>query len=197
VIDTLNLFWDRTFPGTPQLAHHFRDNYSERWVRFHSLPESKRYAETEAEYKTILSRHNEVLSELIGTGRVVLVTTGYTGEEKPKGTPKRQSSELAKLDPKAQYWRTLALHEIQDDPDAPNYWHLFASDWNWKPGIFDSVLRLVADDTLINTFIFSTSGSWLYHPYDGGADVILPSRQARDIIREKHIQWLSSNPKGL
>ena len=36
-----------------------------RWVRFHSLPGSKRYAENEAEYACVLSRHNVVIGELL------------------------------------------------------------------------------------------------------------------------------------
>jgi hypothetical protein len=36
----------------------------DRWVRFHSLPESKRYPDSQAEYAIELDRHYTVLSEL-------------------------------------------------------------------------------------------------------------------------------------
>ena len=36
----------------------------ERWVRFHSLPESKRYAESEDEEAEVLRRHLTLLDEL-------------------------------------------------------------------------------------------------------------------------------------
>lgn len=36
----------------------------DQWVRFHSLPRSKRYADTLSEYQILLDRHNTVLSEL-------------------------------------------------------------------------------------------------------------------------------------
>jgi hypothetical protein len=38
---------------------------------------------------------------------------------------------------------------------------------------------------------------WLYHPYDGGADVIAASSDARDVLRTRFAAWLSSHPSGL
>ncbi|TQS31246.1 hypothetical protein FLW16_00640 [Microbispora sp. KK1-11] len=38
---------------------------------------------------------------------------------------------------------------------------------------------------------------WLYHPYDGGADVIAPTRTERDALKERHRDWLSAHPLGL
>lgn len=35
------------------------------------------------------------------------------------------------------------------------------------------------------------------HPYDGGADVILPDRLERDHLRNRHNDWLSAHPSGL
>ncbi|MEU6409518.1 hypothetical protein [Microbispora sp. NPDC046933] len=38
---------------------------------------------------------------------------------------------------------------------------------------------------------------WLYHPYDGGADVIGPTRAARDALKGRHRDWLSAHSLGL
>lgn len=38
---------------------------------------------------------------------------------------------------------------------------------------------------------------WLYHPYDGGVDVILPTPAERDTLKERHQTWLSTHPSGL
>jgi hypothetical protein len=35
----------------------------DRWGRFHSLPGSKRYAESEVEYAIVLDRYNTILDE--------------------------------------------------------------------------------------------------------------------------------------
>ena len=69
--------WQHQFPGSEPVAHRLRTAFPSRWVRFHSLPESKRYPEGEGEYATVLGRHNRILGHLLGSGRaVVLLTTG-------------------------------------------------------------------------------------------------------------------------
>ena len=62
--------WQRWFPGCEPIAYHMRDAFSDRWVRFHSLPGSKRYPEDAAEYATVLERHNVILGGIGSTGGV-------------------------------------------------------------------------------------------------------------------------------
>src|SRR5205814_2205884 len=70
--------WQDRFSGCEPLAHEMRVALRPRWVRFHSLPESKRYPEDEVEYESVLHRHNCILGELLVAERgVVLLTTGY------------------------------------------------------------------------------------------------------------------------
>lgn len=79
----------------------------------------------------------------------------------------------------------------------PNYWHVFASEWEWRPGVLDPILRLVADDVIRNVMVSDPDCRWLHHPYDGGMDVILGSADARDQLRSSHADWLSSRSDGL
>ncbi|WP_019072833.1 DUF3885 domain-containing protein [Streptomyces hokutonensis] len=58
--DRLSALWRRQFPKGPPVAHELRAAYSDRWVRFHSLPGSKRYPETGDEYAVVLHRCNTV-----------------------------------------------------------------------------------------------------------------------------------------
>lgn len=60
-----------------------------------------------------------------------------------------------------------------------------------------STIWVVADDELGNVIISPMDLRWFYHPYDGGADVILPSTADRDRLRDRHRDWLSSQPSGL
>jgi hypothetical protein len=39
--------------------------------------------------------------------------------------------------------------------------------------------------------------AWLYHPYDGGADVITRYKGERDALARRHSDWLPANPAGL
>ena len=59
-VESLTTAW-RTRWGENPVAYELRDRHADRWVRFHSLPQSKRYAETEDEYEIILDRHHQVL----------------------------------------------------------------------------------------------------------------------------------------
>ena len=60
------LAWEENWPGGHPVADELKYRFPDRWVRFHSLPESKRYPDTPAEYDELLHRHNTVLAELCG-----------------------------------------------------------------------------------------------------------------------------------
>ena len=186
--------WHVQFPDCEPVAHQLRIAFRSRWVRFHSLPGSKRYPEDASEYAEVLSRQNRILDELTGPGaRVVLLTTEYSGSA---GSPSARP-EFRTLDPSAKPWRIVPMHVLDGDFDKPNYWHVFASEWAWRPGVLDSTLRLVADDVLSNVMVMRPGFGWLFHPYDGGMDVILETPAARDRIRSMHADWLSARSDGL
>lgn len=122
--------WDRCFPDCEPIGHHLRVTFPERWVRFHSLPGSKRYPEDETEYAEVLARHNAILGELAHPGtQVVLVTTGYSDAP----VPSRSYPEVVAFDPAASPWRTIAMHHAEAEFAEPSYWHLFASAWTGVP----------------------------------------------------------------
>lgn len=117
-VEALSEAWLSRWGGSP-IAHELRGRHTDRWVRFHSLPESKRYAQTEEEYGVILDRHHTVL------------------------------------------------------------------------------LQGVTDDELGCVIIAPRDLRWLYHPHDGGADVIAPTTRERDALKIRHRDWLSAHPAGL
>ena len=185
--------WQERFPNCEPISHLLRTAFRDRWVRFHSLPESKRYPEDASEYQMVLQRHSCILAELIGSERsVVLLTTGYS--ETPQ--PVRTYRKLDTLDPNAQPWRTVAVHELEGDTD-PNYWHVFASAWEWRSGLFDPLIRLGADDVVANVMIVHPDCRWLLHPYDGEMDVIAESPAERGQLWSAHKDWLSARADGL
>lgn len=186
--------WDRCYPGCVPVGHVLRTAFPDWWVRFHSLPESKRYPEDESEYAELLTRHNRVLKEMVKPGeQVVLVTTGYADSLEPE----RYYPELATLDPNASFWRSVAMHDLSDQFAVPIYWHFFTSRWNWQPGLFDPIVRLVADNILANVLIVSEDCRWILHPYDGGIDIIAETTTERDMLRDEFSPWLSGRTDGL
>lgn len=177
--------WDHCFPNCPPLGHRLRLAFPARWVRFHSLPGSKRYPENESEYAEVLARHNIILGELTDPEHdVVLVTTEYSESPSP-------------INPNASLWRTIPMHEAEDEFDEPNYWHLYTSIRVWRPGEFDPLVRLIAADAMADVLIVAPDCRWVLHPYDGGMDVLSESPQACRTLRERHLAWLSAREDGM
>ena len=54
--EEFNTFWTKTYPDTIPISHFFKHDYSNRWFRIHSLPYSKRYAESAEEWNILLIR---------------------------------------------------------------------------------------------------------------------------------------------
>jgi hypothetical protein len=83
------------------------------------------------------------------------------------------------------------------DPDPESWMHFYAGETVWSRSVLDDLLRRVADDQVGDVTGADPGLRWLYHPYDGGMDVILPSSADRDALRDRHRDWLSAHPRGL
>ncbi len=184
--EALSEAWRSRWGGAP-IAYEFRDRYAERWVRFHSLPQSKRYAETEEEYGIILDRHHTVLAEL-GAGDGLFVIVGCFEDADGQAAPDPRTP------PGAVPW-------LRIEPDYRSHFaiplHLYAAASAQDRAVLDPFLRAVADDELGHVIIAPRDLRWLYHPYDGGADVIAPTTHERDAVKMRHRDWLSAHPAGL
>ncbi|GAA2905203.1 hypothetical protein Acy02nite_86120 [Actinoplanes cyaneus] len=98
--------------------------------------------------------------------------------------------------PRAQYWRTVAL-DADTDSDEQLHMQLHVESSGLDSPELDPLLRAVADDELANVIVTPPGLEWLYHPYDGGADVILPTREQRDALKLEYRSWLSNHPAWL
>lgn len=185
-LDALNDRWQRMWPDCPPIGYLFKHRMSDRWVRFHSLPLGRRYPTDAADYTEVLRRHNEVLAELVH-GEIYLITVEYSPDDLAAGTEPIHVG----LHPNAVAWL-----RVRPDPDDPDY-QLHVSRQVFAPGDLDALLRYVADDRASEVVIADVGLRWLYHPYDGGADVILPSTRERDSLGERFAGWLSTRPDGL
>ncbi|MFF4038340.1 hypothetical protein [Streptomyces sp. NPDC001816] len=154
-------------------------------MRFHSLPESKRYAEDEGEYAVVLERYNTVLDELFAGMDVYVITPVWTTDP---SLPPHQ--------PDAGYWQSLLVRD-DPDPEFRTYCHLLASRRPWQHGCINETLRDIADDKVAGILITDILMRRIHHPYDGGADIFLTTPQERDRMRDRHAIWLSSHPSGL
>ncbi|MFF7989251.1 hypothetical protein ACFZDG_05560 [Kitasatospora xanthocidica] len=182
--EALTALWERRWPGSEPVGHEIDQGERDVWVRFHSLPESKRYPDDEHEYAILLERHNTVLDELFAGAEVYVMTPRWTGR-----------SSVPRMRRDAEHWRTW-LQEDHPEPEFRTYCHVFVERRRWRRGCLDRLLRRVADDAECGVIITDTGLRRLHHPYDGGADVFLTTTEERDRLKARHAAWLSRHPRG-
>jgi len=168
---------------------------ADRWFRFHSLPESKRYAEDKTEINELLRRQNTVLLDVIGKDECVLVSGNYSSspafEEQCSGLSNFKSQEFLKLSK-----QDFDPDELEPD-EQPIYLSLFCGTHELKRGSLDDILLCVADWKIVDFFVVSCERKRIFAPYDGGVDVILKDTEERDEFKSKYKNWLSNHPEGL
>ncbi|MEV0032133.1 hypothetical protein [Nocardia sp. NPDC050793] len=174
------------------MAAELKHAYRERWVRFHSLPGSKRYPVTADEYGIVLDRYNQVLDGLFTRQEVYLVTCDWSDRLAPDTRP----DDHAQWHPDARYWTSVRTDPAETDAEFVSYTHLFVSRFSWRHGAVDDLLRAVADDATAGVMIADLSLERIHHPYDGGMDVLLPSAAERDTLMHQYAGWLSHHPEG-
>ncbi|WP_264032323.1 hypothetical protein [Cellulosimicrobium sp. SH8] len=169
-----------------------REHLAERWVRFHSLPDSKRDADTEEEERMLLDRHHHVLAALRGSSdEVVVVLLRWDGQGRF-----RASREFRRLSRIWSFWRTFVDETTADDEDEAITASAFVRRLPATRAALDPWFRRAADDA--DVFVITNDAvDWVYAPYDGGADVITPTAEARDALSDRYSAWRSPRPDGL
>ena len=190
------LFWNQAFPGAVPLGYLFRHYFPGRWVRFHSLPQSRRYPENEADWAMLLDRQNTILEAVIGRPAPVALVTGYYAWAESVGVENLLAeTALHRFDYTA--LPPVALESVDPEQYQPGdrYHPLFARVY-WQRGAFDDVLREVAEDA-VRCFWVSPEQQCLIAPYDGGLDVIVRDTPSRDALKARFRAWLSGREDGL
>jgi hypothetical protein len=198
-VDTADLTarWAEAWGDCRPVSYELRGCLHDRWVRFHSLPGSKRYADNDDEYAELMHRYLAVLAELLShdnadeAGELVVVTASWS--DGPRPAPREE--ELAGALPAAAYWTSVLTDN--SEPGAESWTHLWVSAARLHSEELSRLLRLVADYRTGGVIITTAEMDWLYAPYDGGADVIATTAGHRDQLRRVHKGWLSAHPKGL
>lgn len=187
--------WNRRFPGIEPVGYEMRNSGAGHWVRFHSLPESKRYADTDAEWRELLARQNELAAAVLGEDRACWLVQSCW-ERHPDDSAFRGVNDPFQA--VADYGLEPALVTVREpDTEFEQRWEACVSLTTWSSGRFDQLLRQIADDEAAPTLWFSSDIGAVFAPYDGGVDLFLPNESAVTELTEQHPDWLSSYPTGL
>src|SRR6218665_1220013 len=177
--------WQNAFGPSLPAGFLCRETLADRWLRIHSLPESKRYAETAAERTELLRRQNAVASYVLGEiAECQLIVTRFG--EHSTWLP----SEAVPLDGKTPEY----LLSVDDDGDEL---HFFGLQVAWCNGAFDELIAAVADDQTGPLLLANIQRRSIYAPYDGGADLFFSAPEDASAARTQFQRWLSFRVDGL
>jgi len=193
-------FWSALTGEAPPITYLFKWDFQDRWFRIHSLPASKRYADTPAEWQLLLQRQHTLLKDLLGAEQRLLLVTGYyTHDEEEHATGFQDFITREAAFSKIFFTPLPAvdLHALDADVYEPgtHYWPLLTELMPDAPQI-EVILRAIADDRS-RAFFIGEHSRVLLAPYDGGIDSILPTTSMRDQYRHKYRAWLSAREDGL
>jgi hypothetical protein len=194
--EQFEIFWISNYPGAFPMPHYFENDYRERWFRIHSLPGSKRYADTDDEWETLLARQNNIITDVLGNNAPILFLTGdFSSEGGTELHPLNSVNSIS--DFQMIPLPTIDLYKIAPEHyDKGQYYNPVFCEETWQPKKFDNILRDIAEDQLKAMFI-SIERKFIIAPYDGGIDIVLDNKATRDHYKVKYKTWLSTRPDGL
>jgi hypothetical protein len=154
---------------------------SDRWVRFHSLPRGKRYAETAPEHAEVIRRHFAIIGELTAVSHghdLIAIGADWDHRDIFSGWTKQHL-------PGAWPWQKWRDPDDEGDGGVTYFWVLALQSPQALTELLEYIASAGADLKLTDENL-----SWVYAPYDGGADVFSSSPEHRDAMRDRHVDWL-------
>lgn len=185
----LDQWWDDAF-GVPPVPYQLRDRLPERWVRFHSPPEAKRYPDSPLEMEQVLSRYHRLIDSVLHDPATITVVIGRFVDEET-------TVELPSEPPGLVPWRTVVADHGPHFPDETIRVLLAVTHMDRRAPALDELLRAVAEWREVNVMLLAPPVPTLLHPYDGGTDVITESSFERDALRAEFQSLLSPYAHGL
>lgn len=168
------------FGATPPLGYCLRADHATRWLRLHSLPASKRYADTDAERAEVRHRAFTAAAAVLRDA-IWIVTPAYELE-----TVRRLAPGLT-FTPAGRYEHPL-LDEPLDAHAAPTPWP--------HPDSAALVDEIASDATRALWFCAATGE--VFAPYDGGIDLLAATPARAAALRATFPpDWFSRRPDGL
>lgn len=176
--------WRRFYGPLPPQGPRLRKRLPDRWLRIHSLPQGKRFAEGPDDEAELLTRANTAASVVLGEGATVWMIAASFELEPPGQLPELQGVTL----------EPAITCEPDEDLETRAVFH--GARVAWQDGVFDDAILAVAEDRRRVIWMNEQTGE-VFAPYDGGVDLVLTHRPRRDALREQWRAWLSTRKDGM
>jgi hypothetical protein len=189
-------YWTLNYLDNIPLSHLLRQEYSDRWFRIHSLPESKRYAENDKEFEIILNRQNEIITDIFGLETNILLVTGEYNWGDNRAIHITDEQEIYKT---YSFTRldNIDLYKFNsEDYDEFDIYRPAFTETTWSLNKHDKILLEIAEDKT-RAFFMSFEKNVIVAPYDGGVDFILKDNLSKEFYKNKYRHWLSEREDGL
>jgi hypothetical protein len=182
----VELYLESNFNLCPPINYLFKIFYTDRWLRIHSLPDSKRYANTDEEWEILFNTQNTILEDIFTAGDdVILFSGGYNS----KDFFNNDNHLVDHVSLKA--YNFIALDEIdlhaksQDYCEVNTFYTPYFTTIHFKDSSYNDVLKSIADDEM-RAFFINPKSNTIFAPYDGGIDIIYKDAEARDFYKVKY-----------
>ncbi|MGB5888200.1 MAG: hypothetical protein WBG77_16035 [Acinetobacter venetianus] len=190
--------WDQFYPNKLPFSHLLKHYFPQYWFRIHSLPESKRYANTPEEYELLLNRHNEIITDCFGENTSIFIVSGHYFSQSSNDEYYEPVFVLPPYLVHAEKGINLKQVNPEDfyEEGEDYFFRPYSIETTWQPNTHDELLKKIADDE-VRAFMLSFEQNIIVAPYDGGIDFIIFDDVKRQALRDKYKDWLSPREDGL
>lgn len=168
-------FWNSHYPNTIPVQYLLKNYFTDKWLRIHSLPQSKRYPENEQEWKELFDRQFKALNYFL-----------YENEPYTLLINSIDSSHFLFDHFK---FKNIGVF-VHDETTFQSF---VATQKKDRIGI-EIVLKEIAEDKIRGFFI---TPKGLFAPYDGGVDMIFENSEKRNQMKLVFKNWISPREDGL
>ncbi|MGN2484440.1 DUF3885 domain-containing protein [Acinetobacter calcoaceticus] len=189
--------WKFFYPNKLPISHYFPQYFSQFWFRIHSLPESKRYADTPAEYELLLNRHNQIIDDCFDSNTSIFIVSGHYFSQNNNNKIYDPTFRLKyKFHSEKEINLTQTNPEYYDEDEEDRFFRPYSTKIIWQANEHNDLLKKIADDE-VRAFMISFEQNIIISPYDGGIDLIIFNDAKRNELRNNYKDWLSPRADGL
>jgi hypothetical protein len=179
-------FWKDNYSLCPPINHLFKVIYNDRWLRIHSLPDSKRYADNEYEWAVLYQTQNNILDDIFIKDDTLYLFVGILSsdtynvlEDEEIEHECLQTFDFTALE-------IIDLHALTKEYyDEDIFYTPYYTSLKYKSNAYNEILKSIANDELRAFFLNPTTDT-IFAPYDGGVDIIYADTASRDEYKLKY-----------